>query len=179
MANALNEITVIQLNINSIQSKTKRAEFQHFLQRHKPHLILLCETKLNKQHKLAFSGYNILRNDRTCNSGGGTAICYSSSFVCEHLSTPSTIKSFECCLLKLKLNDNKSIIVASIYKPPSKVINNKSVPIKINPIEINDILNIDRNAYYIVGGDFNSHHTSWNSAHNCSNGKEIFDWFLA
>lgn len=130
MANASSEFTVIQLNINSVKSKAKRLEFQHFLNRHRPNIVLLSETKLNKHNNVSFSGYSIIRNDRTSNSGGGTAICYSNELDCEFVNTPPTIKSFECCMLKLKLNDGKSLIVASIYKPPSEVINNKTIPKK-------------------------------------------------
>lgn len=38
-------------------------------------------------------------------------------------------------------------------------------------------MNIDRNACYIIGGDFNSHHTSWNSEFNCANGRKIYEWY--
>lgn len=177
MANAFSEFTVIQLNISSIKSKAKRLEFQHFINQRKPNLILLSETKLNKRNSVSFIGYSILRNDRSHNSGGGTAICYSNDLDCEYVNNPSTIKSFECCILKMKLNDGKSLIVASIYKPPSEVINKRTIPITINPIELNSIMNIDKNSLYIIGGDFNSHHRSWNSEFNCANGKRIYEWY--
>lgn len=64
MSHTANEFTVIQLNINSIQSKTKRIEFQSFLKKLKPQIIMLSETKLNKRHTLSFIGYKMLRNDR-------------------------------------------------------------------------------------------------------------------
>lgn len=179
MSQIINDFKVIQLNINSIQSKVKRIEFQQFLNKTKPQIVLLSETKLNKRHNVSFNGYRIVRNDRMQNCGGGTAICFSTNIDCEHINTPSNIKSFECCLLKMKLINGKNLIFASVYKPPSEVINKKTVHIKINPMELNSILNIDKNAYYIIGGDFNAHHQFWNDKQNCINGKAIYEWFLA
>lgn len=121
----MNELKVIQLNINSLVSKNKRTEFNLFLKKYKPQIVMLSETKLNKKHKLFFDGYKILRNDRNTNKGGGTAIIHQNNIDCEYITTPNSITSFECCLAKLKLKTGKNIILASIYKPPTEVINKK------------------------------------------------------
>lgn len=177
MAEINNEIIVIQININSIQSIIKRTEFDRSLKTTKPQIVLISETKINNSHKVSFNGYKMFRSDREKDAGGGTAICVDENIVCEYIQTPTSIKTIECCLMKLKLQNNQNIIVASIYKPPSKKINGKQTAIKINPRELNTILNIDKNAKYIIGGDFNSHHSEWNSDRQCSNGRAIDDWY--
>lgn len=175
--NETTELKLIQLNINSIISLKKRTELNIFTKRHKPHLILLSETKLGNKHTLNIHGYKTIRNDRKKNSGGGTAILYRDNLQCEQLPTPNKITTFECCLAKLKLKNNKNIILASTYKPPTEIVNKKQTLIKINPYELDEIYKIDKNAQYIIGGDFNSKHTQWNNKTNCTNGIRIYEWY--
>lgn len=170
-------LKIIQLNINSIKSRANRIEFNEFLKTHTPQIVLLSETKLNNKCDLLFPVYKIIRNDRNENSGGGTAICYSDALCCEYISVPKKISSFECTIARLKTKSGKNLILASIYKPPSKKINGKNVQVKINSKELNEIFLIDKNALYIVGGDFISNHTLWNSEFISVNGLNIYDWF--
>lgn len=171
------EIKVMQLNINSIISLKKRTEFELLIKKHAPSIILLSETKLHKKHTLNINGYKILRSDRTKNTGGGTAIIYKNNMKCEQLQTPKTITSFECCLAKLSLQNNKYLLIASIYKPPSEIVDKKQTLIKIKPHELNEIFKTDKNAFYLIGGDFNSKHIEWNNNTNCINGKIISNWY--
>lgn len=84
------ELKVMQLNINSIVSIKKRTEFEIFIKKHTPQIIMLSETKLNKIHTLNINGYTTIRNDRTKNTGGGTAILYKNDLQCEQIQTPKT-----------------------------------------------------------------------------------------
>lgn len=172
----MNNLNVMQINVNSIQSKHKRAEFAQFIEKHKPDVVLISETKLQPKNEILFRGFRIFRNDRIVNNGGGTAVLVKESLACEYVPVPNEIKSFECCI-KMKTINEKSLIFASVYKPPSKKENNKTVQIKINADELNEILNIDKNALYIIGGDFNSHHRNWNSEMNCANGESLSEWY--
>lgn len=137
---------------------------------------MLSETKLNKRHTISLDGYEIIRNDRETNKGGGTAICYSNQITCEYIPTPESIKSFECCIAKVKLSNNENIIFASIYKPPTAIINGKTTLIKIDPKELHEIFKLEKNAKVMIGGDFNAQHGSWNSKNECTNGKIIAEW---
>ena len=66
---------VIVANVNSKISNYKRAQLLNFLEKNKPDLMLINETKLNKRHTLFFKNYNVIRVDRDNNKkGGGTAI---------------------------------------------------------------------------------------------------------
>lgn len=69
----ISNFKIITLNVNSIISLKKRAELSIFLKENNPHVLLLCETKIKSIHKLKFNSYDIIRNDRTINCGGGTA----------------------------------------------------------------------------------------------------------
>lgn len=69
-----NKFKIIQLNVNSLQSKPKKREFEQFPNKHSPDLVMLTETKLNEKNSVSFDGYKIIRNDRTENSGGGTSV---------------------------------------------------------------------------------------------------------
>lgn len=171
-----NELIVIQVNCNSLVSVTKRTEFQKLLNKHKPHIVMLSETKIKNNHKLKFNEYKLLRNDRETNIGGGTAICHTETLDCEYVPTPKSITSFECCIAKLKTKNNEHIIFASIYKPPTAVVNGRNALIKINPNELNEIFKLDKNARFMIGGDFNAQHGIWNSKIECINGRKIAEW---
>lgn len=129
----------MQINVNSIRSNTKQIELFEFLKKHSPHIVLLSETNLSEKNRVKIGNYKINRNYRKKSEGGGTAICFRSDLCCEYINKPSTIKSFECCLTKLKIKCNEHVIFASVYKPPSENINGKKVQIKINAKEINEI----------------------------------------
>lgn len=137
-------LKIVQLNVNSLRSKVKKIEFEQFLKKHSPDLIMLTETKLNEKNSISFHGYKIARNDRLENNGGGTAICYKEYISCEFIATPKKNTSFECCLLNLKTKSEKNVIFASIYKPPSRKENGKSIPIKIKASELNEIFKIHK-----------------------------------
>lgn len=106
------ELKIIQLNINSLISIKQRTELELFIKRHKPHIIMLSETKLNTTkhtNTLNINGYKTIGNDRTKNNGGVTAILYSNTLEIEEIIQPKEIKTFECCIAKLNLT-NKIIL---------------------------------------------------------------------
>lgn len=53
------------------------------------------------------------------------------------------------------------------------------MPIKIQANELNEILNIERNALYVIGGDFNAQHSIWNSQIISTNGTAIHEWYMS
>lgn len=168
------DLIIVQSNVNSLQSKVKKIEFEQFLKKHSPDLIMLTENKLNEKNSVSFHGYKIVRNDRLENNGGGTAICYKEHLFCGFFATPKKIKTFECCILNLKTKSEKNVIFASIYKPPSRKENGKTIPIKI---KLSEIFNIQKNALYVVGGNFDAHHPTWNSNAYTQNGNDIIEWY--
>lgn len=162
--NTVNQsLKILQLNVNSLRSMKKKQELNELLIRHKPHIVILCETKLNNKFKLQIDKYEIYRNDREDNNGGGTAIGILKTIQSEYIECPTNLKSIECCTVKIITNDNENIYITSIYKPPKY---------KIETNDITNILNIDNKAKHIIAGDFNAHHTAWNDSNICENGKK-------
>lgn len=135
---------IMQLNVNSIKSKQKSVEFSEFLKKHSPQIVLLSETNLKEKSALFIPKYKIFRNDRLEKEGGGTAICISENLDCEYVPVPNKVKSIECCIVKIKQSNKETMYFASVYKPPSKKVNGKNTPIKINVNDLNEILNIEK-----------------------------------
>lgn len=78
--------------MNSLRSKNKQHELQSFVDEHKLDLLLMVETKLKEKQKFHLPNYEMLRNDRTTDAGGGTAILIKSKFTHMHLECLSNIK---------------------------------------------------------------------------------------
>lgn len=131
-------LNIIQLNVTSIRSLTKRHELNNFLKNEKPQIILLNETKLNDKHKVNFIHFNFIRNDRPNNNGGGgTGIIISDSLRYTVLSVIG-LNSIECTAIKIPFNNNKNLIIVSIYVA-------KSMQNKIDTTDLNKIIQLKNN----------------------------------
>lgn len=161
-------IKIIQLNVNSLRSMKKKEELNSLIRTHHPQIIMLCETKLNNTYKFQINKYDIYRNDREENNGGGTAICILNTIKSEYIECPEGLKSIECCIVKIKINNNQNLYISSVYKPPKY---------KIDTNDITKMVNIDNKAKHIIAGDFNAHHTAWNDTNVCENGRKIYEWY--
>lgn len=116
MAENLSNLKIIQLNTNSIISIKKRTEVADLLNRHRPDILLLNETKTNPNHKISFRNYNMIRNDRLDNKGGGgTAILIKRPLKYTVVQTPNTLKTIESTIIKLELNNTKNLLIATVY----------------------------------------------------------------
>jgi hypothetical protein len=121
MNNENSNLIFFQINTNSIISHKKRTDLNVFLKSHNPDIVLLNETKLNNRHKIYFKNYNLIRNDRPDSTkGGGTGILIKSTHKFTIVPNPKNLKSAECTLINLHLNNNKQIFIASIYKVAQK-----------------------------------------------------------
>lgn len=157
----------IELNVNSLKSKNKQHELKTLIDERNPEIMLLVETKLNEGKKFQIPNYNIFRNDRLTDSGGGTAILVKTQFVCTHIECLPTISSFEYTAIKLKCNSGKSIYFAAIYKKPSNSINTNEIS--------QLIFSFDKNQF-ILAGDFNCKHTFWGNVDSNSEGNKLYNW---
>lgn len=165
-------LNIIQLNVNSIRSIAKRQELNTFIKSEKPHIILLNETKLNNKHKVEFTNYNFIRTDRPNNNGGGgTGIVIHESLSYTVLSIPA-LNSIECTAIKIPLNNNKYLIIATVYVA-------KSMQNTIDTGDLNKILNLKNyDSDIIMGGDFNAHHPLWLSDNTSPNGRALYKWYV-
>lgn len=155
---------IYSINVNSIVSIQKRATLVAFLNKYKPDVVLLGETKLNTKHKLSFEHYNMIRNDRINSQfGGGTAILIKKQYAYTEFR-PGEISLFqrlEVTSIKLSLPDNNQLYICAVYAPKGDEFNS----------EFQRFFDIMRfactNNYYIIAGDLNAKHTNWNNTiHN-------------
>lgn len=162
------QLKIINLNINSIISKHKRIQLSELLKISKPDIVLLTETKIKPAHKITFTDYEFIRNDRLTDSGGGTAIIIKSNIAYEAVNTPSNIEHLELSLIKIPLKDKRFLYVGSWYNAPGRTLIQGDIYAVLN--EIN---NSSSNNFFILGGDLNARHQDWfNTVHNNS-GKRL------
>jgi len=152
-------LKIIAWNANSVKSKAKQEEVRYLLSEHKPHLLLLSETKLNNNNFVQFPNYKIYRNDRLSDSGGGTAILVDERFKHEVLNTP-LLDASEATCVKLTLNKHKSLVINSYYCPKNLLKN-----------DLLKLMNMHTNVF--MGGDFNAKHCYWHNSENNSNGNVL------
>ncbi|XP_035986406.1 uncharacterized protein LOC110369265 isoform X1 [Fundulus heteroclitus] len=105
------------LNINGLRNKTD--EIRYIIEKHKLHVLALCETKIDskvKDSEVYIKGFRMWRKDRT-NYGGGVAL-----YVQDHIET--TLRSdlmeteAEIIWVEMKLPE-RSVLVGSCYRPPN------------------------------------------------------------
>lgn len=163
------QLKLIELNVNSLKTKNKQHELYECINEHKPDIVFLVETKLKPNIKIHFKDFHILRNDRMNNDGGGTAIVIKNNIYCEQLEKINTISSFEYTAIKIKLQNNKHLFCASIYKPPDS---------KLNTNELNALFQTFGNSNFIIAGDFNCIHSYWGNNYDNSEGNKLYNWLF-
>lgn len=159
------KIKCIFINVNSLVSKQKRHYFDIFLKKHKPDIVLIAEHKLNIRHKVEFSGYNIIRQNRSTGSGGGTAICIKENFSYKKIEI--NLNSVENTAIEVNLIDGSVISFVSMYLRPS---------VNLSAFDMNKILSLLNSNKFILGGDLNARHPSWGDVSTNANGRFLSDW---
>lgn len=176
MAETEKNLNIIQINVNSLISLSKRYNLYNFVNTYNPDIVLLNETKLNVRHKVTFKDYCLIRKDRKdAKRGGGTAILIKNGIKFNNY-TNNTINKFkylETCIIKIPLIANKLLFVISSYYPSG---NNNSL-FKTELLQLFHSLNLDNpNNYYIVAGDLNSKHIDWSNSSNNTKGNMLKEW---
>lgn len=163
----IKDIKCFELNVNSLKSKSKQHELLNFIVMHEPDIMLLCETKLKASKKVAFKNYNLFRNDRLTEEGGGTAILIRTEFVSSQIQNLPSINSFEYTAIKVTIDEVKSLIFIAIYKRPSN---------KIDTNELTMLINSFNGIPFVMAGDFSCHHTFWGNNINKAEGVKLYSW---
>lgn len=167
LVNTYEILKIIQININSLVSKLKRHELAELIRKNKPHILMLSETHLKSHHNVNIEGYKLHRVDRSQTRCGGVAIAIIDWIDCELVEHKTPKHSLECCTVKIKMNNSRNVYICAIYKKTT---------IKIEKVDLCSIFDIDKNAEYIVGGDFNAKSPLWGGNSWCPNGREIYKW---
>ena len=104
------------INTRTLQRDSRKLELQRHIRQHDPDVLLITETSLKSRHKMTIQKYDIIRNDRNGQRGGGTAIIYRENFLHEDLFMSIKPTSFEYSAIILNNENNeKMIIVVCIY----------------------------------------------------------------
>lgn len=162
-----NIIKFATINVNSIITNERRHELLKFIERNgNPHIVLLSETKLNKNHKVQFKNYAMIRTDRPrSKQGGGTAILINRKidFEIVHFPNSANNSTLEYTIISLKLNRVKKLFVISAY-----ATNNSKMEFISELNVIFEKLKLDQDSnFFILAGDFNARNEIWGDhSHN-------------
>lgn len=154
---SLKPFHIIELNVMSLITLSRRQELAAFLKLHKPDAVLLCETNLLDRHSIH---YNFIRNNKTPGSNRrGTGILLKSCYAYKVIDPIRwNLLSLECTAVQL-LADDSPITLISAYRNFNYIGNELST----------DLTHIAQNlaSGFILGGDLNAKHESWLNTSRC------------
>lgn len=160
-----NSINIMNFNARSL--KAKENEFFNFLRVHNVHVAVITETFLKTGTYLKSDpDYKVITNNRMNRNGGGVAI------VIHRSMTYSTLRDFklkviESLGIELETSFGK-IMIAAAYLPFQCTGENKNY-------FKGDLNKLTRHrSRFLIIGDFNAKHQSWNNSKVNSNGKILF-----
>lgn len=173
----LHKIKIISVNVNSIIKNQRRASLFGFINKHKPDIVLINETKLSKNHVLRFEKYNVLRNDRNDkHPGGGTAIIIRKDIKYNTIEVSvnknEKEKVLEYTITHLALKENKNLYIISAY---ARCGYHKEFIPELNKLFTKLKLENPDN-YYLLAGDLNSKHSDWKNPNCNSRGLTLKHW---
>lgn len=155
------ELKIMFWNAQGINSLSKQIQLQQVLKAKYIDIAILCETLLNEDSSFSLPGYRIYRQDRI-GAGGGVAIVVKNNLKTKNYSNYAT-SGIENVSVELFLQ-NRSLVVTAIYSP------------KYYDSFKHDILKITpSNKEYIICGDFNAKHSSWNCPRANTAGNVLFN----
>lgn len=148
-------------NAQSITSISKQLQLELFLENERIDLLLLSETFLKQQHIFNIKNFTVYRNDRLALAHGGVAIAIRSS-IHHKLCCPISTNIIENISVEISIN-NIQTTITSAYCP------------RTSPHFSNDLLLLTSlSTNYMIFGDFNAKHTSWNCRSNNVSGNALF-----
>ena len=159
-------LRLMHININGL--KAKLTELTNYVSEHKPHIICINESKLNKHLAPNIPDYKVVaRRDRAIDlvGGGGVVVYTSPELSCIDVSPDLD----DMAVIELRVTD-KVYCIASIYAPSGIMANpstNKNIINQVNYL-------VNKYSNLIILGDLNCKHTNFGS-HTTDRGGEILD----
>lgn len=133
----------------------KKIDIEYLIQTENPEIFAICETWLTNNDKFDIKDYDIIRNDRIEQRGGGLAICIKNDIQYKKINL-NELQNKNIETLAIKISYKRGWLhLLLIYNPCNKV-NQKDMEHYINQIE----------KPKLIIGDFNAHHPLWNSKTN-------------
>ena len=167
-----NLLKIISANVNSVQSNERRHNVVQWIQKEDPDLVLLNETKLKPSHKPKFKNYNMIRNDRISSNGGGVALLIKKRIKYEQITLNTRLEILEIVVAKIRLQSGNNLFIITAYAP--------GIESNVFVAELEYIfksLALDSpNNFFVLAGDLNAKHTSWNNPYNNGRGLALFNW---
>jgi len=150
-------ISVCHINITSI-SKHKEELLARFS---KYDIISVNETNLKSERQFSLMGYNVFRNDRVGKAGGGVLLAVKPHIKCREVLNKTT-RNNEVIAVEIETQTFKSILISSIYVPPTA---------KIDLSIFYELHNINNNC--IIVGDLNATSQEMGSRKTNSKGRQL------
>lgn len=168
---AQRELRIFTLNVNSLITHHRRHDLQEFISRHNPDVIMLNETRLNKNHRIEYRGYELIRDDRLSGQGGGTGILIRNNISFHRINTRGLeLRTFEATAIKVRTTGTPIILIA-VYSPRLRG--------GLDTNELRSIFDWKDNledSWIILGGDLNAKHQDWLNLANCERGNQLQKW---
>lgn len=149
--NAINELKIMFWNAQGITTLSKQLQLEFFIEREKIDILLLAETFLTPNHSFQLKNYTIHRNDRLANAHGGVAIAVRNT-ISYNSRLPFDTMSIENIAIVLSINPKQTIHFANDIKVLTST-----------------------NKQFLIFGDLNAKHTSWNCNINNRLGNLLFN----
>lgn len=163
-----NKLKFQLINTRSLIQDTRKKELQDLIYKHNTDIVLINETALKPRNYFGINKYNLIRNDRLIERGGGTMILFRDTFQHSQFFINKQFHSFEFSAMILKCINNIKIVIITIYK--SRHL--------LNTTELNESLSAAKNISHLIvmAGDYNSHNVKWGCKSTNSEGRKLEDW---
>lgn len=159
---AYKNLKIMLWNPQSINSTSKQQMLNLALHTEHIDILILVETFLKPIHNFQINNYIIYRNDRSTHAHGGVAIAIRKNIAHKYIA-PVNTHTIENVAIEMSINNTPTSIIAA-YSP--KYTHNFS----------NDLLALTTTTknQYILFGDLNAKHTSWNCCVNNTAGCKLY-----
>lgn len=148
-------------NAQSVTSASKRLLLENTLANELIDILLIVETFLKPHHNFQLKGFTTYRNDRLPQPHGGVAIAIRNGLSHKMLQ-PIVTNFVENLAIEITINNTPTNVIVA-YSP------------KHSQHFLNDIeLLTSSSKQYLLFGDFNAKHSSWNCLANNKAGNELF-----
>lgn len=155
------QLKILFWNAQSITSLSKQTQLEYVLSIENIDIALIVETYLKPHHTFKINDFTIHRNDRLHQAHGGVAIAIRNNLTHKCVQ-PLATHIIENIGIELIINQTKTNIFVA-YSP------------KHTHHFTNDIVTLTSlNKQFLLFGDFNAKHKSWNCASNNKAGNELF-----
>ena len=152
------DLKVLSWNARSLRDNRtnhKLTELKFYLQTNFCHIILVQETWLDPKCNIYIPNYSCIRHDHTSNTNhphGGVLIFVHSSIAFKQINF-TNLQFSDAVFVRIFIGA-KELVIGSVYCSPSlKCAERKSDYLKM----------ISHSGPFVLAGDFNAKHTSWNN----------------